>query len=130
MLNLLFLLFLSPVNANDAPQILPFLPRINIGIEKSLKIPCSLLFGTEPIQFQWFKNNLEIEPDSRIFWESKSSNSILVFKHIRLNDSGNYSCQAQNVFGSNSQSSYLQVQGKISYFVFCLNFEFPPKCGA
>ena len=104
--------FFSLVQSNDVPQILPFLSQFNVGLGKTFKIPCALVMGTEPVDFQWLKNGFEIEPNSRIFWESKSSNSFLVFKIIQQNDSGNYSCRAQNLFGSDSQSTFLRVQGK------------------
>lgn len=103
-----FVTFFQFYSCNDPPKLMPFLPLMKTRPGKPFKLFCNAFEGTEPIRYQWFK-------DGNLF-ENKEMNAILIFKHITSEDSGNYSCRAENAFGSEQRSTRIQVQGKD----FCL----------
>ncbi|XP_076325843.1 cell adhesion molecule Dscam1-like isoform X3 [Tachypleus tridentatus] len=73
--------------------------------------------GDRPILFTWFKNHqqIQIERQQRFVLDTTSSGEITkseltIFSANRA-DSGNYRCEAKNIWGSDDRSLQLQVLG-------------------
>lgn len=77
-------------------------------------LTCNVYQGSEPLHFQWLKNDGPIDHGHRsanIVIEIKDSFSHLSVKNIGLDDSANYSCVVSNQIGFDTQWSVLQVKG-------------------
>ena len=96
---------------------------------------CQVLDGEPPIQIKWFKDNADLSaeltsggpgPESQAQALSRpgagpadqielvSSDELgasLLFRRVRQQHSGNYTCLATNHFGSTSYSSFMSVKG-------------------
>jgi len=84
---------------------MPFLPVLKSKPGKPFTLICNAFQGTQPIRYQWFRNGQELQnPDY----------NSLIFKEIRVEDFGEYSCLAQNAFGSDEQKTRIEIQGKDS----------------
>lgn len=67
--------------------------------------------GSLPITAKWYKDGKEI-PDSAKYRSLCHENTVsLEVNNLSLTDSGNYSCNATNVAGSDSCSAVLTVKG-------------------
>lgn len=80
---------------------------------------CQVLDGDGPIQIKWFKDNQELnfdfqpsQADSVELLSRDELGSSLLFRHVRFENGGNYTCIATNPFGSSSYSSIMSVKGK------------------
>lgn len=130
--------FWKITEAKQSPQLLQLIPIQSKSFNSRLKILCSLQHGTEPIDFEWWHNDLLIvsqqNPNYRI--ESTQEDSLLIIERLSSNDSGNYSCIARNDFGSDRQQTKVIVTGLRNTFYFCLifsfffNFDSKSMCGA
>jgi len=103
----------------ESPKLLS-LPQINTVSEGvSFRLFCSVQFGSKPLFFQWMKNGqiLNTSPQTNYKIENSDEHSLFLIKSVVRSDSGNYSCNVRNAFGSDSQSALLIVKGlAIKYF--------------
>lgn len=67
--------------------------------------------GTPEIKVAWFKNYREISIDEKCRMTFVDSVAILEIADINLDDTGNYSCKAQNEAGSESCDIMVTVKG-------------------
>ena len=79
---------------------------------------CNIYEGSQPLQFQWYKNEQPIQQPGNVNIETKQFFSHLSLSNIGVNDSGNYSCVVSNPFGIDTQWSMLQVKGLPIFSVF------------
>ena len=95
-----------------------------------------MIQGSEPLEFKWFKNGIELQTDSiQHQIDTKSIFSMFTLNQITPNDSGNYSCVVSNNFGFDAQWTVLEVKGLIKYplnllLLFSFDLKGLPKCGA
>lgn len=75
-----------------------------------LFMPCSVLEGSKPLRFSWYKNQEPIHND-RYLIETKQSISHLTIHEVVVGDSGNYSCVVSNEAGFDTQWTVVDVQG-------------------
>jgi hypothetical protein len=57
---------------------------------------------------KWFKNGQRVTTDSRVFFDPFG---YLMLTQVRLSDSGEYLCQAENIAGSAQHQFHLSVKG-------------------
>lgn len=76
-------------------------------------LQCHLISGSKPIFFQWIKNNEKLSTTDNIKIDNHPTLSLLSIKQLNNTDSGTYSCQAQNAFGTDRTSTQLFVKGFI-----------------
>src|SRR6218665_357521 len=107
----IFVIFIHVSSAGQPPKVVPFASKLNLKAGNSLELFCSVSDGTKPIKFKWLHDGLEVLPNERIYFESKTANSILIFSHIDLKDACNYTCEAKNAFVTDSQSTFMLVKG-------------------
>lgn len=63
-----------------------------------------------PPEFKWYKNNVEIVPDGRIFL-TNAGRSLTIARSI-VEDEARYRCVAKNVAGEVDKYFELDVQGR------------------
>jgi len=101
------------------PKILPIQAMTNL-LREGMRavISCHILEGDLPVTFRWERNGQPLSEQSlgastRRLDEYSTS---LIIEHITSSHSGNYTCVAQNVAGSESFTVPLTVNG-ISFIV-------------
>ncbi|XP_035214085.1 Down syndrome cell adhesion molecule-like protein 1 homolog, partial [Stegodyphus dumicola] len=97
--------------SGDPPVLYPLMLPSNPSIGDSTDILCSLKRGALPIQFKWMHNSKDINsfPDVKISISDRRS--LLQISALHAIHIGNYTCQASNVFGHNSQTELLILDG-------------------
>ena len=73
---------------------------------------CTILSGSPPIDFSWFKDGNPITASHLDIIRSKSS-STLDFDGIRSEDAGEYKCIVKNAVGSAFHSAKLVIEGEL-----------------
>lgn len=95
---------------NNIPKIQPFNFPPNLSVGQKTKFLCTLIEGADPVNFRWFKDRQEITSNKNIEITYHKDMSILVINSINFNDAGNYTCTANNNFGSANHTSLLAVE--------------------
>lgn len=73
-------------------------------------LTCAASFGQAPIEFTWKKNGNFIANQQDYQIDTNDMISFLLIKNVSRHHSGNYTCNAANAYGYDSQSTYLNVQ--------------------
>jgi len=110
----LILLSLTIVIDGRKPQIDSFKPTVSVEQSESFQLMCSILSGSKPIRFEWYRNGQKLSERSNndgISVDSKPTSSILYVDRILLKHSGNYSCRAINQDGADVSSTIVQIKG-------------------
>lgn len=96
----------------EPPNIQPILTPKVIREGQKIKISCSLFSGSAPIRFSWTKNGqpMDAGEDHQIL--SRDDVSELILHKIRLQDSGEYKCLAENSAGKDESVDRIQVKGE------------------
>lgn len=81
----------------------------NVGT--NFKSHCVLDEGSLPVSFEWLKNNIPLSSIDKVSIETDGQESMLTVSRLNLEDSGNYTCRANNDFGFDLQSTMLMVKG-------------------
>lgn len=84
---------------------------------ESVRLQCKLK-GSPEIQITWFKNNKELNESNTIRMSFVNSEAILDITDVKVEDSGNYSCEAVNDVGSDSCSAEVVIKGLLIVFIF------------
>ena len=79
----------------------------------SVRLACRAMGTPEP-SFQWFKDNQLISAGGRFDISQSVSGFTLVIKDCRVEDSGEYKCEATNKAGSVSTAAKVTVNGEYS----------------
>ena len=95
------------------PNIQPIIAPEQIQQGDSLRLFCSIIKGSLPLNFMWrHKDKIVRESENRIQIENASPyTSVLVLNSIESEDDGNYSCSVSNSEGTDSSSVLFNVQG-------------------
>ena len=74
---------------------------------------CSAQKGSEPLSFEWSKNEEVIKPSPDVNYNIQNFErfSTLTIKNLDRKDSANYGCVVSNQFGSDAQNILLTVEG-------------------
>ena len=107
----------SSAKNNVSPQISGFKKHYFANLNTKFKLLCYLEDGDQPVQYTWRHNGKEIIKNDRISIEHVGDEAALKIDKVQFEDSGNYSCQAQNHVGSDVQSTILTVKGLILHFL-------------
>lgn len=101
------------------PEVQPFTfgnRPLNDG--DSLQVACTVPKGDLPISIEWYFNGNLLKSDENVISVSKIGPraSFLSISSVGPTHGGNYSCKAENVGGSNSYTTLLQVNGIFFFF--------------
>ncbi|NXN52436.1 NRG2 protein, partial [Rynchops niger] len=85
-------------------------PNVHVGEKISLK--CEATAGNPQPSYKWFKDGKELKKskDIRIKYGNGKKISRLQFNKVKLEDAGEYSCEAENVLGKDTAKGSLNVK--------------------
>lgn len=93
-----------------APTIMPFSFGSNLQEGMRASVTCTITTGDVPIDIQWLKNGQPLILTSDIHLEKVDDFiSTLIFKPLRQDHSGIYSCVASNEASTNNHTIHLSV---------------------
>ena len=107
-----FSIFISIISQSP-PKLVEHVPRRSQNVGTKLNLFCSVHEGHSPFQFEWFKNDHKKLSSSEYKIDNYATMSSLVFESLNPNDTGSYTCNAKNVYGSDSITTKLIIQGLI-----------------
>ncbi|GFU28491.1 titin [Nephila pilipes] len=97
--------------ATDIPEIQKFIFQDNIIQGKLVSATCLALSEVKPLQFHWTKDGTILKSDSQnVRIEDSNEYSILILNGVTLDNEGNYTCTATNIYGSSKHTAYLTVR--------------------
>ncbi|KAH9527822.1 DNA topoisomerase 2-beta [Dermatophagoides farinae] len=104
----------------DAPRISKlFSTELNQSEGSVLNIPCSVISGSTPLSFKWFKNEQELlrHRNPELSYQIKTDNflSFLTISKLKAADSGNYSC----IKNGKEKLKPDQIRNRLWVFVNC-----------
>ncbi|KAJ6223718.1 hypothetical protein RDWZM_002263 [Blomia tropicalis] len=73
-------------------------------------LSCMLSSGSQPVHFEWLKDNLPLEDRKRHKIENHETVSLLSLQKLQRKDSGSYTCNVKNQFGTDSTSTQLLIK--------------------
>lgn len=92
----------------------------------SVRVLCTIINGDQPIEITWLKDGKKLSEYRRKTQKLDENTVILSLRKLQLEDSGNYTCVAQNPAGSTSHWGILKIKGtylpKVSIFPFLFSF--------
>uniref|UniRef100_A0A452HMH4 Pro-neuregulin-2, membrane-bound isoform n=1 Tax=Gopherus agassizii TaxID=38772 RepID=A0A452HMH4_9SAUR len=85
-------------------------PNVHVGEKISLK--CEATTGNPQPSYKWYKDGKELKKskDIRIKYGNGKKISRLQFNKVKLEDAGEYSCEAENVLGKDTAKGSLNVR--------------------
>ena len=78
------------------------------------QVTCSISAGDLPMQITWLKDGRPIGHQLNVETQTGEFHSLLLFKKLRGEHSGSYTCTARNLAAVASHSATLLVQGPSS----------------
>ena len=117
-LKIILILFLLKIqlslqNEDDKPAIQDLLVSSKLIEGKKLFLSCQAS-SQHPMQFEWYFNKQKIEQDENIYIVDLKDNSILNINSMTIKNSGVYTCQVSNSYGSDSKEVNLQLNSKFN----------------
>uniref|UniRef100_A0A673L1L0 Pro-neuregulin-2, membrane-bound isoform-like n=1 Tax=Sinocyclocheilus rhinocerous TaxID=307959 RepID=A0A673L1L0_9TELE len=76
---------------------------------KKLTLKCEAVGNPSP-SFNWYKDGSQLRKRKDVKIKSNKKNSKLHISRVRLEDSGNYTCVAENSLGRENATSYVSIQ--------------------
>lgn len=93
------------------PVIEPFGFPIQVQDSGRTQVTCSISSGDLPIKVSWTKDGRPIANNLNVEMQTGEFHSLLIFKKLRGEHSGIYTCTARNLAKAASHSATLLVQG-------------------
>ncbi|KAH6928692.1 hypothetical protein HPB50_018635 [Hyalomma asiaticum] len=92
-----------------APAIQQIVASSKVNAGEKATAACLLKRGSEPMTFQWLRNNVDASllPNVRVL--RFEDYLLLVIDPASAESSGNYTCAATNAFGSDAQTAHIEV---------------------
>lgn len=82
------------------------------------QVTCSISSGDLPIKVSWTRDGRPIAANLNVEMQTGEFHSLLIFKKLRGEHSGVYTCTARNLAKAASHSAVLLVQGPSSFFFY------------
>ncbi|KAL4709858.1 hypothetical protein ACJJTC_003821 [Scirpophaga incertulas] len=98
------------IEVHKPPKIASFHFPEELEVGGSTQATCSLLSVDKPIQFTWHKDNLPIPSILKVEQKNMDFFTLLIIQDLTSAHSGEYTCKANNDFGSVSHSASLVVK--------------------
>lgn len=84
----------------------------NLAIGDMTELSCTVKRGTLPITFKWYHNNNLISNHQKYKISTTKISSQFLIERVTASDIGNYTCRATNVFGEDSKTESVIIEGK------------------
>ena len=68
--------------------------------------------GQPPFQFEWRKNDKPLAREETISIGTTEDASMLIFRQLRTEDAGNYTCIVKNQEGTDSFTAHLKMKSE------------------
>ncbi|KAH6928080.1 hypothetical protein HPB50_011607 [Hyalomma asiaticum] len=103
----------------EKPKLQPLVfPRNRIRVGESASALCALVAGGPDVKFTWFKENAEIGGAvANVKVENNKKVSVLTVEPASLQSAGNYTCTAENNYGTDANSATLVVEAVPQWIV-------------
>lgn len=100
----------------QAPSITPFAFNETVQENQRVSVLCTISSGDLPVNISWLKDGQlltqALATSKRIIIKPDSDQSLLKLNQVRLDQAGNYTCQARNRAGWSSHTAQLVVQAE------------------
>ena len=100
----------SSLQSSDAPVLERFSFSSNIRLGSRASVTCLVTSGSEPLTFQWLKDQKPVQSSSDVDVVKTRYSSILSLSPVSSNHAGNWTCQVKNEAGVASHTSSLDVE--------------------
>ncbi|XP_028594096.2 pro-neuregulin-2, membrane-bound isoform isoform X1 [Podarcis muralis] len=88
------------------------LKSLNVEVGAKVSMKCEASAGNPQPSYKWFKDGRELKKskDIRIKYGNGKKNSRLQFNKVKVEDAGEYTCEAENVLGRDTVRGSLNVK--------------------
>ncbi|XP_035194220.1 pro-neuregulin-2, membrane-bound isoform isoform X8 [Oxyura jamaicensis] len=102
----------EPDPGKAVPPKLKKLKSSNVHVGEKISLKCEATAGNPQPSYKWFKDGKELKKskDIRIKYGNGKKISRLQFNKVKLEDAGEYSCEAENVLGKDTAKGSLNVR--------------------
>lgn len=87
------------------------IPNKSVDAGDSARFTCGLRRGKD-VTFSWTKNGNVLTDNARIRISFDADLSVLTIRNTSVEDAGNYTCVAKNLFSESRETTGLFVEGK------------------
>ncbi|XP_042320313.1 pro-neuregulin-2, membrane-bound isoform [Sceloporus undulatus] len=103
---------MSADSSKAVPPKLKKLKSLNAEVGAKISLKCEASAGNPQPSYKWFKDGKELKKskDIRIKYGNGKKNSRLQFNKVKVEDAGEYSCEAENVLGMDTVRGTLSVR--------------------
>ncbi|XP_077166203.1 pro-neuregulin-2, membrane-bound isoform isoform X2 [Paroedura picta] len=100
------------MNYSTVPPKLKKLKSLNVEVGAKVSLKCEASSGNPQPSYKWFKDGKELKKskDVRIKYGNGKKNSRLQLNRVRVEDAGEYSCEAENEMGRDSVKGTISVR--------------------
>lgn len=85
----------------------------SIEAGETARFTCGLRRGGTDVIFLWTKNGHVLANNNRVRIMHMIDSSLLTIRETTVEDTGNYTCYAKNLFSETRETTYLSVDGKL-----------------